>query len=63
MATQAAATDGVASLGGDDLETAIEFGAGSTPTFVPFVDGQPVERPRGGQNEQTLRDLIARYYD
>lgn len=46
-----------------NLETAIEFGAQSTPTFVLFVDGQPVKRLRGGQNEQTLRDLIARYRD
>ncbi|MCD2205248.1 thioredoxin family protein [Halobacterium sp. KA-6] len=44
-----------------NLETAIEFGAQSTPTFVLFVDGQPVKQLRGGQNEQTLRDLIARY--
>lgn len=46
-----------------NLETAIEFGAQSTPTFVLFVDGQPVKQLRGGQNEQTLRDLIARYRD
>ncbi|WP_209309588.1 thioredoxin family protein [Haloarcula amylovorans] len=45
------------------LETAIEFGAQSTPTFVLFVDGQPVKQLRGGQNEQSLRDLIARYSD
>jgi thioredoxin 1 len=44
-----------------NLETAIEFGAQSTPTFVLFVDGQPVKRLRGGQTEQTLRDLITRY--
>ena len=46
-----------------NLETAIEFGAQSTPTFVLFVDGQPVKQLRGGQNEQSLRDLIARYSD
>jgi thioredoxin 1 len=46
-----------------NLETAIEFGAQSTPTFVLFVDGQPVKQLRGGQNEQTLRDLIAQYRD
>jgi len=46
-----------------NLETAIEFGAQSTPTFVLFVDGQPVKHLRGGQNEQTLRDLIAQYSD
>ncbi|MFC7324747.1 thioredoxin family protein [Halorubrum rutilum] len=46
-----------------NLETAIEFGAQSTPTFVLFVDGQPVKQLRGGQNEQTLRDLIAQYHD
>lgn len=45
------------------LETAIEFGAQRTPTFVLFVDGQPVKQLRGGQNEQSLRDLIARYSD
>lgn len=43
------------------LETAIEFGAQSTPTFVLFVDGQPVKRLRGGQTVQSLRDLINRY--
>jgi thioredoxin 1 len=46
-----------------NLETAIEFGAQSTPTFVLFIDGQPVKQLRGGQNEQTLRDLIAQYRD
>ncbi|WP_280536269.1 thioredoxin family protein [Halopenitus sp. POP-27] len=46
-----------------NLETAIEFGAQSTPTFVLFVDGQPVKRLRGGQNEQTLRELITQYRD
>ncbi|WP_276274237.1 thioredoxin family protein (plasmid) [Halobacterium sp. NMX12-1] len=46
-----------------NLETAIEFGAQSTPTFVLFADGKPVKQLRGGQNEQTLRDLIARYRD
>jgi thioredoxin 1 len=45
------------------LETAIEFGAQRTPTFILFVDGQPVKQLRGGQNEQSLRDLIARYRD
>lgn len=37
------------------LGAPIEFGARSTPTFVPFVDGHPVERRRGGQDEPTLR--------
>ncbi|MFC7139877.1 thioredoxin family protein [Halosimplex aquaticum] len=46
-----------------NLETAIEFGAQRTPTFVLFIDGQPVKQLRGGQNEQTLRDLITRYRD
>ena len=46
-----------------NLETAIEFGAQSTPTFILFVDGQPVKQIRGGQTEQTLRDLIAQYRD
>jgi thioredoxin 1 len=46
-----------------NLETAIEFGAQSAPTFVLFVDGQPVKQLRGGQNEQTLRDLIVQYRD
>jgi len=46
-----------------NLETAIEFGAQSAPTFVLFVDGQPVKQLRGGQTEQKLRDLIAQYHD
>ena len=46
-----------------NLETAIEFGAQSTPTFVLFINGQPVKQLRGGQNEQTLRELIAQYRD
>ena len=45
------------------LEIAIEFGAQSTPTFVLFVDGQPVEQLKGGQSEQSLRELIATYSD
>ncbi|MFC6987813.1 thioredoxin family protein [Haloplanus sp. GCM10025708] len=45
------------------LETAIEFGAQSTPTFVLFVDGQPVKQLRGGQTEQSLRDLLAQFSD
>ncbi|MCQ4334081.1 thioredoxin family protein [Natronomonas sp. F2-12] len=43
------------------LETAIEFGAQSTPTFVLFVNGQPVKQLRGAQTEQSLRDLVGRY--
>jgi thioredoxin 1 len=43
------------------LETAIEFGAQGTPTFVLFVDGEPVKRLRGAQTEQSLRDFISRY--
>jgi thioredoxin 1 len=45
------------------LETAIEFGARSTPTFVLFADGQPVTQLRGGQTEESLRALIAAYSD
>jgi thioredoxin 1 len=44
-----------------NLETAIEFGAQSTPTFVLFVDGRPVKRLRGDQDERALRDLIGEY--
>jgi thioredoxin 1 len=44
-----------------NLETAIEYGAQSTPTFVLFVDGRPVKQRRGGQTEQSLRELIASY--
>ena len=43
------------------LETAIEFGAQRTPTFVLFADGRPVKQRRGAQSEQSLRDLIAEY--
>jgi len=46
-----------------NLETAIEFGAQSTPTFVLFVDGQPVKQLRGGQTEQSLRDLLVQFSD
>ena len=46
-----------------NLEAAIEHGAQSAPTFVLFVEGRPVKRLRGGQTEQTLRDLIAQYRD
>lgn len=46
-----------------NLETAIEFGAQSTPSFVLFVGGRPVKQLRGDQTEATLRDLIARYED
>lgn len=46
-----------------NLATAIEFGAQSTPSFVLFVDGRPVKQLRGGQDEATLRALIARYED
>lgn len=45
------------------LETAIEFGAQSTPTFVLFVDGRPVKQLRGARTERSLRDLISRYSD
>ncbi|WP_436901710.1 thioredoxin family protein [Halovenus halobia] len=41
------------------LETAIEYGAQSTPTFVLFADGRPVKQRKGAQSEQSLRDLIA----
>lgn len=43
------------------LETAIEFGAQSAPTFVLFVDGRPVKQLRGSQSERALSDLITRY--
>lgn len=43
------------------LETAIEHGAQSAPSFVLFVDGRPVKRLRGSRTEATLRDLLARY--
>jgi thioredoxin 1 len=43
------------------LETAIEYGAQITPTFVLFVDGRPVKQRRGGQTEQSLRELIGKY--
>ncbi|NHN49273.1 thioredoxin family protein [Halostella sp. JP-L12] len=46
-----------------NLETAIEFGAQSTPTFVLFADGKPVKQLQGGQDEGTLRDLIVRFSD
>ncbi|WP_336325407.1 thioredoxin family protein [Halovenus sp. HT40] len=44
-----------------NLETAIEFGAQSTPTIVLFADGRPVTQRRGAQTEQLLRDLVAEY--
>ena len=44
-----------------NLETAIEFGAQSTPTFVLFADGQPVKQLKGGQTAQALRDLVSDY--
>jgi thioredoxin 1 len=44
-----------------NLETAIEFGAQSTPTFILFADGRPVKQLKGGQTEQSLRDLISKY--
>lgn len=43
------------------LETAIEFGAQSPPSFVVFADGRPVEQLRGGQTRTTLRELIDTY--
>ena len=45
------------------LDIATESGAQSTPTFVLFVDGQPVKQLRGGQTEQSLRELIATHSD
>jgi thioredoxin 1 len=45
----------------DNLETAIEFGAQSAPTFVVFADGRPVKTLRGAQSEATLRDIVATY--
>jgi thioredoxin 1 len=44
-----------------NLETAIEFGAQSTPTFVLFVSGNPVKRLRGSQRKESLTDLIKQY--
>lgn len=44
-----------------NLETAIEFGAQSTPTFVLFVSGSPVKRLRGSQSKESLKDLIEQY--
>jgi thioredoxin 1 len=44
-----------------NLETAIEYGAQSAPTFVLFVDGRPVKTLRGAQDEATLRALLDRY--
>lgn len=46
-----------------NLETAIQFGAQSTPTFVLFAEGRAVKQLRGGQTEQTLRDLVEKYRD
>lgn len=46
-----------------NLETAIQFGAQSAPTFVLFADGRPVKQLRGGRTEQSLHELIARYSD
>ncbi len=43
------------------LETAIEFGARSTPAFVLFADGHPVKRLRGARTEAELRELVDRY--
>ena len=45
------------------LETAMEFGVQSTPTIVLFGGWKPVDRLRGGQNEQTLRKPISRNRD
>jgi len=65
MTTQIAETEGAVSAVDQDtesnLETAINFGAQSAPTFVLFVDGQPVKQLRGGETEQSLRELIAAY--
>lgn len=44
-----------------NLETAIEFGAQRTPTFVLFVDGRPVKQLQGSQTEATLRELVETY--
>lgn len=44
-----------------NLETAIEFGAQRTPTFVLFVEGRPVKQLTGSQTEATLRDLVDTY--
>lgn len=44
-----------------NLETAIEYGAQGTPTFVLFVDGRPTKRLRGARTEETLLDLIEPY--
>lgn len=45
------------------LETAVEHGAQSTPTFVCFADGRPATRVRGAQTEAALRDLLDTYLE
>lgn len=42
-----------------NLETAIEFGAQRTPTFVVFAEGRPVKQLHGSQTAAALRDLVA----
>ncbi|MFB6080832.1 MAG: thioredoxin [Haloferacaceae archaeon] len=39
---------------------AAEYGVRGVPTFVIFVDGDPVERLVGAQDESRLRRLLAR---
>ncbi len=45
------------------LETAIEFGAQTSPSVVLFVDGRPVKRRRGRQTDAALRDLMEPYLE
>lgn len=45
------------------LETAIEFGAQTSPSVVLFVDGRPVKRRRGRQTGTALRDLVESYLE
>ena len=45
------------------LETAIEFGAQRTPTFVLFADSRPVVQRQGSQPEAALRDLVETYVE
>jgi thioredoxin 1 len=39
---------------------AAEYGVRGVPTFVIFVDGEPVERLTGAQDESRLRRLLER---
>ncbi|MFW5917922.1 MAG: thioredoxin family protein [Haloferacaceae archaeon] len=43
------------------LETAIEYGAQRSPTFVLFAEGRPVKQVSGNRTEGELRALIEEY--